>query len=94
MAEFFVRLGEFSLAQEIFEEALDSRMSPQAVKTARDFTIVFNSFVKFLFTLYKLEPTAENLEYLEALLAKRAYLLQETVLITASNDVNEWLKLL
>jgi len=45
LAEFFIRLGQFGLARDIFEEAL--QIEPNGVKTARDFTIVFNSYVKF-----------------------------------------------
>ena len=81
------------MAKEIFEEALDARMSPLGVKTARDFGIVFNSFVKFLHQLYRMDRDEETLAELQALLARRPYLLQETVLVTCPNDVKQWLKL-
>lgn len=42
LAEFFIRQGQFGLARDIFEESIQN-----GVKTVRDFTIVFNSYVKF-----------------------------------------------
>ena len=38
-----MRLGDFEMALEIFEEALETRIN--GVRTVRDFTIVFNAYV-------------------------------------------------
>ena len=45
MAEFFIRLGDFEMAIEIFEEALETRVN--GIRSVKDFTIVFNSYIKF-----------------------------------------------
>ena len=40
-ADYFIKLGLFERARDVFEEAINK------VQTARDFGIVFNSYVKF-----------------------------------------------
>lgn len=40
LADYYIRLGQFDQARDIYEEAIDS------VKTVRDFTIVFDAYVK------------------------------------------------
>lgn len=45
MAELFIRLGQFETAIDIFEQALETRVN--GVRTVKDFTIVFNSYLKF-----------------------------------------------
>lgn len=45
LAEFFIRLGDFEMAIEIFEEALETRVN--GVRSVKDFTLVFNSYLKF-----------------------------------------------
>ena len=40
LADYYIRLGQFDQARDIYEEALDT------VKTVRDFTIVFDAYVK------------------------------------------------
>ena len=44
----FARLGDFEMAEEILQEAMDSRCNPYSVKSARDFAIVFNNYAKLL----------------------------------------------
>jgi hypothetical protein len=43
LAEFFIRLGQFGVARDVFEEALSIEAS--GVKTIKDFTIVFNAYI-------------------------------------------------
>lgn len=45
LAEFFVRLGQFGVARDVFEEGLQIEVN--GVKTVKDFTILFNSYLKF-----------------------------------------------
>jgi len=40
LADFYIRLGQFEQARDIYEEAIES------VKTVRDFTIIFDAYIK------------------------------------------------
>jgi len=53
LAEFFVRIGQFGIARDVFEEALS--VETGGVATARDFAIVFNSYVKFEYAMIDAE---------------------------------------
>ena len=53
MAEFFARIGDFETCRYIFEESIDCRIN--GVKTVRDLTIVFNSYLQFEHNMLKLE---------------------------------------
>jgi len=87
----FARLGDFEMAEEILQEAMDSRCNPHAVKSARDFAIVFNNYAKLLSELWRINPTDDSTKAkLEQLLLLRPLMLQETILVTAFNDVKEW----
>jgi pre-mRNA-splicing factor SYF1 len=44
LSEFFIRQGDFDLAREIFEEALDIE-NQGSIQTVRDFSIVFNAYL-------------------------------------------------
>lgn len=45
MAEFFIRQGQFGVARDIFEEAID--IESVGVNTVRDLAIVFNAYIRF-----------------------------------------------
>jgi pre-mRNA-splicing factor SYF1 len=66
LAQFFIRLGQFGLARDIFEEALDREVN--GIKTVRDFAIVYNSYLKFERSLLTIEHEIdlENAEELKA----------------------------
>ena len=53
LAEFFARIGDFETCRDIFEESIDCRIN--GVKTVRDLTIVFNSYLQFEHNMLKLE---------------------------------------
>lgn len=44
LAEFFTRTGEFGLARDIYEEALDVETSG-SIRSISDFGVVFNAYV-------------------------------------------------
>jgi len=104
LAEFFTRLGDFEMAADIFEEAIETRVN--GVRTVKDFTIVFNSYVKFEQQLMvngiRLELDADDAglkdesksQRLESLLMRRPFLLSEVKLQRNVNDVAEWLNLI
>jgi len=54
LASFFIRMGEFGMARDIFEEALDIE-SLGGVNTVRDLSVVFNAYVKFESQLLDIE---------------------------------------
>jgi uncharacterized protein HemY len=43
LAELFIRTGDFGMARDIFEEALEQG----SITSVTDFTIVFNAYVRF-----------------------------------------------
>ena len=82
LAEFFIRQGQFGLARDIFEESLEI-----GVDSVKDFTIIFNSYVKFEQQMMLFEESLEeckgcDLKYqrLENLLERRPFLLSDLVL--------------
>lgn len=102
MAQMFIRLGQFGLARDIFEEALD--VQANGVQTVRDFVIVFNSYVKFEKTLLRVDHNIDiedgfldqnvqefKLQRIENLLQRRPFLLSDVVLAENPNDVGEWM---
>ena len=45
LAEFFIRQGQFGVARDVFEEAID--IDSIGITTVRDLAIVFNAYIKF-----------------------------------------------
>ena len=92
------------MAADIFEEAIETRVN--GIRTVKDFTIVFNSYVKFEQQLMvngiHLELDADDAglkdgsksQRLESLLMRRPFLLSEVKLQRNVNDVAEWLNLI
>lgn len=102
LAEFFIRLGQFGTARDVFEEAIDSQAAG-SVKTVRDFGVVFNAYIRFEKQLLDIErqvlegshePEMNEFKFfrIESLLERRPFLLSDIVLAQHPNDINEWLK--
>jgi len=106
LADYFIRLGHFEKARDIYEEAMDT------VVTARDFSMIFDAFSQFEESMItaKMEMDAEEdssddepeegddveldlrLARLENLMDRRPELLSSVKLRQNPNDVNEWRK--
>ena len=102
LAEFFIRQGQFGVARDIFEEAID--IESLGVNTVRDLAIVFNSYIRFERQIIqeqdqsadmKDKVDSESLEFsqfrLDDLLERRAFLISDVLLQQNPNDVNEWI---
>ena len=102
LSEFFIRLGDFDLGREIFEEALDVEAG---VSTVREFSIVFNAWLQFerqmIFATEQLtaeQPSdeaeralEEQFARVESLIQRREVMLCEVLLRNQPNDVQTWL---
>jgi len=94
LADYYIRMGMFGRAIEIYEEALS------CLSTVSDFSIVFNSYQNFLDLIIKMrmEMGGENpnlqmdLERLELLVDRRSELLSSVLLRQNPNNVTEWIK--
>lgn len=92
LADYYIRLGLFTKAIEIYEEALES------VRAVVDFSVVFNSYQSFLDLLLKTKieqgsPDVEmELMRLELLLDRRSEILSQVLLRQNPNNVIEWVK--
>jgi len=107
LADFFIRLGHFEKARDVYEEAMDT------VVTARDFSMIFDAFSQFEESMVtaKMEMEADEedeesdeeeegddveldlrLARLENLMDRRPELLSSVKLRQNPNDVNEWRK--
>ena len=94
LADFYIRLGEFEKARDIFEEAI------HVVITVRDFSVVFDAYLKFEESVLTAKMQAEedeeeisfDLARLEFLVEKRPFLLNSVVLRPNPNNVFEWMK--
>lgn len=94
LADYYIRLGEFERARDVLEEALG------AVVTVRDFSVVFDAYVKFeeslLSAKMRLEEDEAELAFdlarLEHLVDKRPLLLNQVMLRQNPSNVHEWVK--
>lgn len=102
LAFFYTRLGQFERARDVYEEALN------AVTTIKDFTVVFDSYVKCEEGILSAKMSVEadeaeethgihedlelRISRLEFLLERRAILLNSVALRQNPHNVSEWLK--
>ena len=104
LADFYIRLGLFDRARDVYEEAISS------VVTVKDFTIVFDAYVKVEETIVTTRLSLDeeqqeegdgetdqedvdlSLARLEALIEKRPLLLNSVVLRQNPHNVHEWIK--
>lgn len=105
LADYYIRLGQFEKARDIYEEAI------HAVTTVRDFTIIFDAYAKFeeSVLMAKMQEAAEEeqegseaetisadvemrLARMEHLMDKRPLLLNSVVLRQNPHNVYEWHK--
>lgn len=94
LADFFIRLGEFERARDIFEEGIHT------VVTVRDFTTIFDAYVKFEESLVtakmRLNENEEEITFdlarIEYLIEKRPLLLNSVLLRQNPHNVFEWQK--
>jgi len=100
-----MRLGEFGMARDIFEEALDTQ-SMGGVKTVRDFGLVFNAYLKFENQLLDIEDQLplemgdvqdqallQDFRHfrIRNLLSRRAFVLSDVLLNANPHDTEQWL---
>jgi pre-mRNA-splicing factor SYF1 len=94
LADYYIRLGEFEKARDIFEEGI------HVVITVRDFTVIFDAYVKFeeslLTAKMRMDEDEEEISFdlarIEYLIDKRPLLLNSVVLRQNPNNVHEWQK--
>ena len=94
LSDYYIRLGMFSKAIEVFEEGLES------IQTVVDFSIIFESYQNFLQLLVQSQMEQESgpssvemfLRRLELLIDRRGELLSSVVLRQNPNNVIEWIK--
>ena len=107
LSEFFIRVGDFGIARDIFEQSLDIEQET-SIKTVKDFALLFNAYLRFEHQMLDLEnliPTecSQDLEQadfnpeefqlfrIKNLIERRPFLLSDVKLINSPNDVSEWL---
>ena len=98
LADFYIRLGQFERARDVYEEAINS------VSTVRDFTIIFDAYVKVEETVLTTkirfleeggdvdEDVDLRLSFIEHLMDNRPILLNSVMLRQNPNNVYEWHK--
>ena len=105
LADYYIRLGQFERARDIYEEGCDT------VLTVRDFSMIFDAYAKFEETMVtaKMEMTEEDedeeeddldedgddielrLQRLEHLMNRRPVMLSSVLLRQNPHNVNEWI---
>lgn len=98
LGDHFIRLGQFEKARDVYEEAMSS------VSTVHDFSLIFDSYTKFLESLVtahmEREGTGASAEVeidilmarLEDLLGRRPELVSSVKLRQNPHNVHEWLQ--
>ena len=98
LADYYIRLGQFEQAREIYEEAINT------VRTVRDFTIVFDAYVKVEESILSARMQEEEeedfddaeiemrLARLEFIMDKRPLQLNSVMLRQNPHNVFEWQK--
>jgi pre-mRNA-splicing factor SYF1 len=93
LSDYYIRLGLFSKAVDVYEEAMDS------VMTVVDFSVIFEAYQNFLQLVVETKFGAGNasdaeidLQRLELLIERRADLLSSVVLRQNPDNVIEWTK--
>ena len=92
LADYYIRLGMFSKAIEVYEEALES------VQTVVDFSVIFAAYQNFLELIVqtKLAQNSEDVEMdlqrLELLLDRRGEILSSVLLRQNPHNIIEWIK--
>ncbi|OQR90145.1 pre-mRNA-splicing factor SYF1, partial [Thraustotheca clavata] len=93
LATYYIRLGMFESARDIYEEAL------LAVLTVRDFSVIFDAYVKFIEAMIAAEMTDESsievnrlLQLYEDLAERRPKLVNAVLLRQNPHSVKEWQK--
>lgn len=106
LSDYYIRLGDFDKARDVFEEALES------IDNVKDFSVIFSSYCKFeeeMITAladegirreaevvkedYVDEEIERRLQKLESLIQRRPYLLHRINLRKNPNNVKEWIRL-
>nr|RHY26319.1 hypothetical protein DYB32_008051 [Aphanomyces invadans] len=90
LATYYMRLGMFDNARDIYEEGL------AAVLTVRDFSLIFDAYVKFLEALVTAEMQSQELsrtlQLYEDLAERRPLLMNAVFLRQNPHSVKEWQK--
>ena len=92
LADFYIRMGMFGRAIEVYEEALST------LSTVSDFSLVFNSYQNFLDLVVKLKMESSqntyemDLERLELLIERRPELVSSVLLRQNPHNIAEWVK--
>ncbi|OQR88172.1 pre-mRNA-splicing factor SYF1-like protein [Achlya hypogyna] len=92
LATYYIRLGMFEAARDIYEEAL------LAVLTVRDFSVVFDAYVKFIEAMIAAEMDESSVEVdrllvlYEDLAERRPKLVNAVLLRQNPHSVKEWQK--
>ncbi len=93
LADYYIRMGLFGRAIEVYEEALAT------LSTVSDFSLVFNSYQNFLDLVIKLKMESNSsdeieidLERLELLIDRRPELVSSVVLRQNPHNIVEWIK--
>jgi pre-mRNA-splicing factor SYF1 len=92
LGDYYIRRGSFSLARDVYAEALDT------VKTVRDFSLVYDASAQFEESIISAkmgeEDAADDLDFdlarLEHLVSQRPLLLNSVVLRQNPHNVGEW----
>jgi len=92
LADYFVRLGFFEKARDIYEESIEK------VQTVHDFSLIWEAYTKFMDSWLNamIEKNHPNLELLlarnEALIDRRPEILSSVLLRQNPHNVHQWLE--